>query len=97
VRQYQGTVEADRGASRTPKLQLSYTKITAPIAGRLGLRQVDVGNMVHTADANGLVVITQVQPIAVVFSIPEDRLPAVRKRLAATRRSLSMRTTVTAR
>jgi multidrug efflux system membrane fusion protein len=83
VRQYQGTVEADRGVVANAKLQLSYTRITAPIAGRLGLRQVDVGNMVHTADANGLVVITQVQPIAVVFSIPEDRLPAVRKRLAA--------------
>jgi multidrug efflux system membrane fusion protein len=82
VRQYQGTVEADRGAVANAKLQLSYTKITAPIGGRLGLRQVDVGNMVHTSDANGLVVITQVQPIAVVFSIPEDRLPAVRKRLA---------------
>src|SRR4029079_13125972 len=80
---YQGTVEADRGVVANAKLQLSYTKITAPIAGRLGLRQVDVGNMVHTADANGLVVITQVQTIAVVFSIPEDRLPAVRKRLAA--------------
>jgi len=82
VRQYQGTVEADRGVVANAKLQLSYTKITAPIGGRLGLRQVDVGNMVHTSDANGLVVITQVQPIAVVFSIPEDRLPAVRKRLA---------------
>ena len=82
VRQYQGTVEADRGAVANARLQLSYTKITAPIGGRLGLRQVDVGNMVHTSDANGLVVITQVQPIAVVFSIPEDRLPAVRKRLA---------------
>ena len=83
VRQYQGTVEADRGVVANAKLQLSYTKIVAPIGGRLGLRQVDVGNMVHASDANGLVVITQVQPIAVVFSIPEDRLPAVRKRLAA--------------
>ena len=83
VRQYQGTVEADRGVVANAKLQLSYTKIVAPIGGRLGLRQVDVGNMVHASDASGLVVITQVQPIAVVFSIPEDRLPAVRKRLAA--------------
>ncbi len=83
VRQYQGTIEADRGAVDNAKLQLSYTKITAPIGGRLGLRQVDVGNIVRASDANGLVVITQVQPISVVFSIPEDRLTAVRRRLQA--------------
>ncbi len=81
VRQYQGTIEADRGAVENAKLQLSYTKITAPIGGRLGLRQVDVGNIVRASDASGLVVITQVQPISVVFSIPEDRLTAVRRRL----------------
>jgi multidrug efflux system membrane fusion protein len=83
VRQYQGTVEADRGAVENAKLQLSYTKITAPVTGRLGLRQVDVGNIVRASDTNGIVVITQVQPISVVFSIPEDRLGAVRRRLQA--------------
>jgi membrane fusion protein, multidrug efflux system len=83
VRQYQGTVEADRGAVENAKLQLSYTKITAPVGGRLGLRQVDVGNIVRASDTNGLVVITQVQPIAVVFSIPEDKLGAVRRQLQA--------------
>ena len=83
VRQYQGTIEADRGAVENAKLQLSYTKIKAPIGGRLGLRQVDVGNIVRASDANGLVVITQVRPISVVFSIPEDRLAAVRRRLQA--------------
>jgi multidrug efflux system membrane fusion protein len=81
VRQYQGTIEADRGAVENAKLQLSYTKITAPVGGRLGLRQVDVGNIVRASDTNGLVVITQVQPISVVYSIPEDRLSAVRRRL----------------
>jgi multidrug efflux system membrane fusion protein len=83
VRQYQGSVEADRGAVENAKLQLSYTKITAPLGGRLGLRQVDPGNMVRASDTNGLVVITQVQPINVLFSIPEDRLTAVRRRLQA--------------
>ncbi len=56
------------------RLQLAYSSITAPISGRLGLRLVDEGNMVHASDANGLVVITQLQPITVVFSIPEDRI-----------------------
>ena len=83
VRQYQGTVEADRGAVENAKLQLSYTKITAPLEGRLGLRQVDPGNIVRASDTNGLVVITQVQPISVLFSIPEDNLTAVRRRLQA--------------
>lgn len=81
VRQYQGSVEADRGAVENAKLQLSYTKITAPLGGRLGLRQIDPGNMVRASDTNGVVVITQVQPINVLFSIPEDKLTAVRRRL----------------
>ena len=65
------------------KLQLAYSSISAPISGRLGLRLVDEGNMVHASDANGLVVITQLQPITVVFSIPEDRISEVMKRLRA--------------
>ena len=81
VRQFEGTIEADKGAVDNAKLQLSFTRITAPAAGRLGLRQVDAGNMVRQADANGIVVITQVQPISVLFSIPEDRLSAVLRRL----------------
>jgi multidrug efflux system membrane fusion protein len=81
VRQLEGTVEADRGVVENAKLQLSYTKILAPSAGRVGLRQVDAGNMVRQSDANGIVVITQIQPIAVVFSIPEDRLQAVMRRM----------------
>src|SRR6059058_6290482 len=63
VRQYEGSIATDRGQVDNAKLQLSYTKIVAPIAGRLGLRQVDSGNMIHASDTNGLVVIAQVQPI----------------------------------
>lgn len=79
VKQNQGTVEIDRGLVANAKLQLSYARITAPITGRLGLRLVDQGNIVHAADANGLAVITQIQPIAVVFTLPEDNLQAVMK------------------
>ena len=64
----------DRGLVANAKLQLSYARITAPISGRLGLRLVDQGNMVKASDTNGLVVITQIQPIAVVFTLPEDDL-----------------------
>jgi multidrug efflux system membrane fusion protein len=63
------------------KLQLSYSKITAPISGRLGLRPVDQGNMIKASDASGLAVITQIQPISVIFTLPEDTLPAIRQRL----------------
>ena len=81
VRQYQGTVKVDQSQIDNAKLQLTYARITAPIAGRLGLRQVDPGNMVHASDPNGLVVITQLQPITAVFTIPQDNLPRVMKRL----------------
>ena len=77
VRQYEGTIKADQAQVDNAKLQLTYSRITAPISGRVGLRLVDVGNMIHATDANGLVVITQLQPIAVVFTIPEDNLPQV--------------------
>lgn len=81
VMQYQGTVETDKALLDNAKLQLSFTKITSPITGRLGLRLVDQGNMIHASDASGLVVITQIQPIAVMFTLPEDQLPAVMKQL----------------
>jgi multidrug efflux system membrane fusion protein len=83
VRQYEGTVQADQGAIDSARLQLSYAKVTAPIGGRVGLRQVDPGNIVHASDANGIVVITELQPINVVYPIPEDNLPRVMKRLAS--------------
>jgi membrane fusion protein, multidrug efflux system len=75
--QLDGAVRADQAQVDTVKLNLAYTRITAPVSGRIGLRQVDVGNMVHAADPNGLLVITQLQPIAVIFSLPQDNLQAV--------------------
>jgi membrane fusion protein, multidrug efflux system len=81
VHQYEGVVETDRGQIDNVKLQLIYCRITAPLSGRLGLRLVDPGNIVHASDQNGLVVITQLQPIAVVFTIPEDSLPPVLAKL----------------
>ncbi len=74
-------IEANQAAISSAKLNLTYTKITAPISGRIGLRLVDAGNIVHTTDANGLAVITQLQPIAALFSIPEDQLPPVLDKL----------------
>jgi membrane fusion protein, multidrug efflux system len=81
VRQFQGTIKADQGQVDNAKLQLVYCRITAPIGGRVGLRLVDAGNMIHATDANGLVVITQLQPITVVFTVAEDKLPAVLAKL----------------
>jgi multidrug efflux system membrane fusion protein len=81
VRQYEGTVRTDQALVDNARLQLSYARITAPISGRLGLRQVDQGNVVHATDANGVVVITEVQPITVVFTLPQDNLPAVLQRV----------------
>jgi multidrug efflux system membrane fusion protein len=83
ARQYQGSVLADRGAVDTARLQLGFTRISAPLSGRLGLRLVDVGNMVHASDTTGIVIITQTQPISVVFAIPADHLGAVLKQLRA--------------
>ena len=83
VRQYEGAVKTDQGQIDNAKLQLVYTRITAPISGRVGLRQVDPGNIIHANDQNGLVVITQLQPITVVFTITEDNVRSVMKKLQA--------------
>ncbi len=83
VQQYQGTVAADQGTVDNAQLNLVYCHITAPITGRVGLRQVDPGNYVQTSDANGLVVLTELQPISVIFTLPEDDVPQIMKRLAA--------------
>jgi membrane fusion protein, multidrug efflux system len=82
VRQYEGTVQADQAAIDSAKLQLTYSQVTAPIGGTVGLRQVDPGNVVHASDTNGIVVIAQLQPISVVFPIPEDSLQRILRRLA---------------
>jgi len=81
VRQYEGALKADQAQIDSAKLQLTYSRITAPVSGRLGLRQVDVGNIVHASDTNGIVVITQLQPVTVVFTLPEDNISAVMKKL----------------
>lgn len=81
VRQLKGVVKADQGAIDSARLNLAYCRITAPLRGRAGLRLIDPGNIVHAADVNGLVVITQLQPISVIFPISEDSLPAVLDRL----------------
>ena len=88
VKQYEATVKADQAAIDNAKLQLTYTRITSPVDGRIGLRQVDPGNIVHAADQTGLAVITQLQPISVIFSIPQDSVPQVMKQLRAGRRLL---------
>ncbi len=77
VRQYEGAIKVDQGQIENARLQLAYSRITSPITGRIGLRLVDPGNIVRAPTSNGLVVITQLQPITVIFPIPEDSLPAV--------------------
>jgi multidrug efflux system membrane fusion protein len=77
VQQYKGALQSNEAQVANAKLQLSYTRIVAPIDGRLGLRQVDAGNLIRSGDANGLVVITQMRPISVIFTVPEAELPAV--------------------
>ncbi len=81
IAQYEGTIKTDEAQIASAKLNLTYCQITAPITGRVGLRLVDPGNIVHAADANGLLVITQVQPITVVFTIAEDQVPVVFRKM----------------
>jgi multidrug efflux system membrane fusion protein len=81
VQQQTAVVQADQAQIDTQKLNLTYCRIVAPVTGRVGLRQVDPGNYVQTSDANGIVVITQLQPISVIFTLPEDKLPAVARRV----------------
>ena len=83
VGQFDGAIKSDQSQVDNAKLQLTYCHITAPINGRVGLRLVDSGNIVHANDTNGLVVITQLQPIAVLFSLPQDQLPQVTTKLRA--------------
>jgi len=81
VGQYEGAIKADQAQIDNAKLQITYAHITAPISGRVGLRLVDVGNIVHATDTNGLVVITQLQPISVIFTLPQDQLPQVMEQM----------------
>lgn len=81
VAQLQGTVQADQANVDAARLQLSYTRVTAPISGRLGLKQAELGSLVRAGDANGLVTITQTQPMAVVFAVPEMHVPLIMRKL----------------
>jgi membrane fusion protein, multidrug efflux system len=81
IDQHEGALKSDQAQIDNAKLQLTYSRITAPISGRIGLRVVDEGNMVQANDSNSLAVITQLQPIAMLFSIPQDDLPPVLKRM----------------
>ncbi len=83
VHQLEGTVISDQSQVDTAKLNIAYCNILAPVSGRVGLRQIDAGNYVQANDANGLVVLTQLQPITVVFTLPEDTVPSVMKQLNA--------------
>ena len=84
--QFEGSIKVDQATIDDAKLRLTYARVTAPISGRAGLRLVDVGNVVHATDQNGIVVITQLDPIAVLFRLPEDDLPAVMEKLATGQR-----------
>jgi multidrug efflux system membrane fusion protein len=81
VKQYEGTIESDEGQLNTAQVNLIYTRITSPVTGRVGLRQVDQGNYVTPGDTNGIVVVNQVQPITVLFSIPEDNVNRLQKKI----------------
>ncbi len=83
VDQYVGTVLTDQAAIDTQRINLAYCHIISPVDGRVGLRQVDAGNYVTTADANGIVVVTKLHPISVIFTLPEDDLPQIERRMAA--------------
>jgi multidrug efflux system membrane fusion protein len=85
VRQYEAQLKADQGQIDNARLQLVYCRITAPLDGRVGLRLVDPGNIIHASDSTGLLVITQIDPIAVIFAIPEDSLSQVQRQLKAGR------------
>ncbi len=84
VNQYEGMLKSDDAQIASANLLLGYCHITAPIAGRVGLRMVDEGNMVHVTDPNGLAVITQLKPISVVFTLPQDNIPQVMRAMKAT-------------
>jgi multidrug efflux system membrane fusion protein len=81
VHQLEGTVNNDKALIDTAKLQITYSRITAPFNGRVGLRQVDTGNIVHASDTTPMLILTQLQPIAVIFTLPEDVLPNVAKHM----------------
>src|SRR5436190_5062758 len=85
VGQLQNAVKADEALIDAAKVQLEYTKLTSPIAGVTGIRQIDIGNIIHPTDPNGLVVVTQVEPISVIFTLPETDLPQIQQQQLQTK------------
>lgn len=85
VHQYQGTIKVDEASIDSAKLQIEYSTITAPTSGRIGLRLVDKGNMIHASDTTGLAIITQVNPISVTFTLPEDKVATLMQALQETK------------
>ncbi|MEX3548099.1 MAG: MdtA/MuxA family multidrug efflux RND transporter periplasmic adaptor subunit [Burkholderia sp.] len=83
VKQYEGTVKTDQASIDLAKLNLTYARVTAPVSGRVGLRQVDAGNYVTPSDTTGLVLITQLQPMSVIFTTSEDNMPPILKQIGA--------------
>jgi len=82
VAQLQSAIKADEALIEAAKVQLGYTRLTSPISGVTGLRQVDIGNIIHPTDPNGLVVVTQLQPISLIFTLPETELPLIQQQMA---------------
>src|SRR5216683_351554 len=88
VAQLQAAAKADQAVIEAANVQLSYTRLTSPIDGVIGIRQVDVGNIIHPTDANGLVVVTQIEPISLIFTLPETDLPKIQQQQQKTKEPL---------
>jgi len=90
VAQLQATVKADQALIEAANVQLSYTRLTSPIDGVVGIRQIDIGNIIHPTDANGLVVVTQIEPISLIFTLPETVLPQIQQQQQKTKSPLKV-------
>jgi multidrug efflux system membrane fusion protein len=90
VGQLQNAVKSDEALIEQAQVQLGYTQLTSPIAGVTGVRQVDVGNIIHPTDANGLVVVTQIEPISLIFTLPETYLPSIQQEMANNKQPLTV-------
>lgn len=90
VAQLQNAVKSDNALIEQAQVQLGYTRLTSPISGITGVRQVDVGNIIHPSDPNGLVVVTQIEPISLIFTLPETDLPQIQQQMAASQTPLKV-------
>jgi multidrug efflux system membrane fusion protein len=90
VAQLQATIKADQALIEAANVQLGYTRLTSPIDGVVGIRQIDIGNIIHPTDANGLVVVTQIEPISLIFTLPETVLPQIQQQQEKTKSALTV-------